>query len=119
LDSYPAPIKSSLLDTARGSIDFGSVKDSVESQPGPERRGDAGNLFSLLEAAGNQKGASNREVERAGDYYNGDSDYEESASREAASPEDAKREDIRRRFLAAIKASADKRRLESQEEGFN
>jgi hypothetical protein len=119
LDSYPAPIKSSLLDTTRGSIDFGSVKDSVESQPGPERRGDAGNLFSLLEAAGNQKGASNREVERAGDYYNGDSDYEESASREAASPEDAKREDIRRRFLAAIKASADKRRLESQEEGFN
>lgn len=119
LDSYPAPIKGSILDTARGSIDFGSVNDTALSQPGPERRGDAGNLFSLLEAAGNQKGAPNREVERGGEYYNSDSDDEDYSSREAASPEDAKREDIRRRFLAAIKASADKRRLEAQEEGLN
>jgi ABC-type thiamine transport system ATPase subunit len=115
LDTYPAAIKASILDTVRGNIDFASGSEKIVAEPAPQKQGDSGNLFSLLEKASNSK-------TEAPNGYTGNPSYianeEEPAEDNTASmsPEDAQREAIRNRFLEAIRASAARRQAETEED---
>ncbi|MFN4895845.1 MAG: hypothetical protein ACK5GN_01935 [Pseudomonadota bacterium] len=121
LDSYPAAIKASLLETARGLIDFGGAADKgaaemPASESAQQRQAPSGNLFSLLEAASGSKndpqpinpGDSNIIVPAEEQTSEVDSS--------TISPEEAQREAIRNRFLEAIRASALRRQAEAEEQ---
>jgi hypothetical protein len=116
LDAYPAQIKRSILDTARGSIDFQTSPEQAPAEHPTQRRADSGNLFSLLEAASNAKGDSgSANPGSPADLADSEEDSE-AADTSGMTPEEAQREAIRNRFLEAIKASALRREAEAAEQ---
>jgi hypothetical protein len=116
LDSYPALIKASILDTARGAIDFQTSPEQPAADRSNQKHSDSGNLFSLLEAAGNSKSDPVSENSDAAAYPATSEDESESVDGSGMTPEEAQREAIRNRFLEAIKASAERRNAEAQEQ---
>jgi hypothetical protein len=120
LDLYPAAIRASLLDTARGVRSYQQPEaDKPASQPQSQST-DQGNLFSLLAKASSDKSAANGDNTNGGNsngYYDSNDSDQESApdSYEEQSDEDRRREEIRQRFLEAIRASAERRRMAAEE----
>lgn len=124
LDSYPAAIKASILDSARGITGYAQIAEQAPSQPSIKKGADSGNLFSLLAAAGNSKGKTesyNSDSKSYSTYRSDepDEDIEEEDDTPAdpteMGAEEAQREQIRQRFLEAIRASATRRQAEAEE----
>lgn len=124
LDTYPAVIKTSILDTARGITGFqpsGELPPSA--QPVSKKSDDSGNLFSLLAAASDSKSKDASLNGGSPAYLNdsgGNDDETEFGEEPEPDPatmnaEEAQREQIRQRFLEAIRASAARRQAEAEE----
>jgi hypothetical protein len=118
LDQYPAPIRISLVETAKGNGGYkaGPSEPSVISPPTSKGQ-NSGNLFSLLEKASDAKPGSGR-AEAAAPVD--EAPYAEPSEPEAAyqeprdaTEEETRREAIRNRFLEAIRAAADKRQADA------
>lgn len=116
LDAYPAVIKASILDTARGTVDFQSGEEKVAAEPPSQRRANSGNLFSLLEAASNSKAEPPSGYPGNSGYGQQEQEEYDNSDSSAVSAEDAQREAIRNRFLEAIRASAARRQAEAEEQ---
>jgi hypothetical protein len=115
LDRYPQIVKASLLDTARGIMNFKST--TGESAPAAQTQNDrSGNLFSLLESASSKSPnapASAEDAEPVSSYNEAEEPIEAESEPVSASEEEARREEIRGRFLAAIQAAAARRQSET------
>lgn len=115
LDHYPKAVKVSLLDTARGVLNFKS-SNGESIQPSPAQNDKSGNLFALLESASNKSPNSPAppdEIESASSYNEADEPVGMEAEPANASEEEARREEIRNRFLEAIRAAAERRQAET------
>lgn len=115
LDGYPALIKASIIDTARGLIDFQISNEPAPTAPTAKQKVDSGNLFSLLEAASNSKGNTAPGRPNPPSYSSQNEESEDSDDSDMT-PEEAQREAIRNRFLEAIRASAQRRQAAAEEE---
>lgn len=116
LDSYPAIIKASLVDTSKGVSSFGNQPSAPIAQaPAQNAAAGSGNLFSLLAQAGSNKPDPNAGSLDSGSYA---SDAVPAQAEEPASPaeEEQRREEIRNRFLEAIRASAARRQAAMEED---
>lgn len=116
LDTYPTLIRTSILDTARGSIDFQAAPEQAPAEQPTQKRVDSGNLFSLLAAASNSKGESGSANPGSPAYLAPSEEPAEAADTSSMTPEEAQREAIRNRFLEAIRASAQRRQAEAEEQ---
>jgi len=116
LDAYPAAIKASIIDTARGLIDFQISNEPVPITPTTKKDVDSGNLFSLLEEASNSKGSPASDRLGSSGSLAQREEPEESETSSDMTPEEAQREAIRNRFLEAIRASAQRRQAAAEEE---
>lgn len=113
LDHYPQAIKTSLLDTARGIINFKSGSNESVSPNKPEND-KSGNLFSLLESASSKSPNAPAEYsEPVGSYSDPEEPVEAESAPVSATEEEARREEIRNRFLEAIRAAAERRQAEA------
>jgi hypothetical protein len=124
LDTYPAVVKASILDTARGITGFQPSGELPPSAlPANKKRADSGNLFSLLAAASDSKskdaslngGNQAYMNDRSGDDDEAEFDEEPEPDPTTMNAEEAQREQIRQRFLEAIRASAARRQTEAEE----
>lgn len=120
LDRYPAPIRIALVETAKGigGYNAGPSQPAVIAAPASHNN-TGGNLFSLLEKAGDANAATGR-ADAA--MPAPDESFTEPAEPEAAyqeprdvTEEEARREAIRNRFLDAIRAAAEKRQTQSED----
>jgi hypothetical protein len=121
LDTYPAVIRTALMDTSRG---LSSVSPSTLTADGEAAKANpqsSGNLFSLLEKAGSKK----PDELQGGPAWSGNDSMQsqnDAASQEAdtnVDDEQERREAIRQRFLQAIQAAAARREAAAQEDASN
>jgi hypothetical protein len=113
LDHYPQAIKASLLDTARGIMDFrsGSNEGLPPNKPANDK---SGNLFSLLESASSKSpNAATEYSEPVSSDSEPDEPVEAESAPVSATEEETRREEIRARFLDAIRAAAERRQAEA------
>ena len=120
LDQYPEQIKTSILDTVRGTNSYRQTGTTQQTSPLPPKQDNSGNLFSLLEKASAPKNSQPNSATNSATFDDeSDSDavpYDEDAeNNEDITEEEQRREEIRNRFLEAIRASAEKRRIAAEE----
>jgi hypothetical protein len=115
---YPASIRASLLDTARGLHPLPPSNGNAANAPAGKAEGNSGNIFSLLAKAGSNKPDGDSAVGMPAQQDSLSSDDTSDSVEESVdlAEEEKRREEIRNRFLEAIRASAARRQEAMEEE---